>query len=130
MTDPITPIRGAVASEAYQSINPVPAQAAPAQPDALAAEAARSNAPDQSGKGVQPQGDAARLKAPAAARPSPASQPATEALPYVHFRFKVDPTTHDVTVIMFDATAHKVLRTIPAKELQHLSQGELLSLWA
>jgi uncharacterized FlaG/YvyC family protein len=46
----------------------------------------------------------------------------------VRLHFKVDPTTHEVTVLVLDKTTQKVIRTIPPEELAQLQQGELLEL--
>ncbi len=46
----------------------------------------------------------------------------------VHLHFKVDPVTHEVTVLVLDKTNNKVIRTIPPEELAQLQQGGLLEL--
>jgi len=120
MTDPISPIRAAAASDAYPPVDQKSAEPAAVQPEAAQPASASPTLARPDSR-------------PAAPRTPPvgaAASPAVPGLPNVHFKFNVDPATHDVTVIMFDPNSHKVLRTIPANELQKLSQGELLELWA
>ena len=67
---------------------------------------------------------------PAAAAAAAESAAAPEPLGNIRFRYKVDANTHALTVFMLDTNAHQVVRTIPAEAMQHLTQGELLELWA
>lgn len=56
------------------------------------------------------------------------AKPIVASLSEVRLHFKVDPTTHEVTVLVLDKTTQKVIRTIPPEELAQLQQGELLEL--
>ena len=65
------------------------------------------------------------------AAPQPAQRPApADAFRNIRLQFKIDPKTNDVTVLMVDVNARKVVRSIPAEELQQLDQGELVQLLA
>lgn len=59
------------------------------------------------------------------ARPAPA-----DVFRNIRLQFKINPKTNDVTVLMVDVNAHKVVRSIPAEDLQRLDQGELVQLLA
>ena len=48
----------------------------------------------------------------------------------VSIYFRIDDETNDVTVIVVDRQSKRVLRTIPACELQKMQAGELLKLTA
>ncbi len=48
----------------------------------------------------------------------------------VSIYFRIDDETEDVTVIVVDRQSKRVLRTIPACELQKMQAGELLKLTA
>lgn len=56
------------------------------------------------------------------------TSPIVGSLSEVRLHFKVDPVTHEVTVLVLDRTTRKVIRTIPPEELAKLQQGELLEL--
>jgi hypothetical protein len=71
--------------------------------------------------------------APAAsAKPAPAPEhpAAAPAMQNVRLHFKVDPETHDVTVLLVDTASKRVVRTIPPEELQKLNEGDLVELLA
>jgi uncharacterized FlaG/YvyC family protein len=46
----------------------------------------------------------------------------------VRMRFLIDPTSKQVTVLIFDKASQKVLRTIPADELSKMQEGDLVNL--
>ena len=46
----------------------------------------------------------------------------------VRMRFLVNPETKDVTVLIYDKSSQKVIRTIPPKELSQMKEGELVDL--
>lgn len=46
----------------------------------------------------------------------------------VSIYFRVDDETNDVTIFIIDRKSKKVLRSIPASELQKLQVGDLLKL--
>lgn len=48
----------------------------------------------------------------------------------ISLRFQVDPDTNQITVLVLDRASEKVIRTIPAEEMNKLSSGEILSLFA
>ncbi len=48
----------------------------------------------------------------------------------VSIHFRVDQETNDVTIFIVDRKSRKVLRSIPANELEKLKIGELLKLTA
>jgi uncharacterized FlaG/YvyC family protein len=45
-------------------------------------------------------------------------------------KFKVDPETNEVTLLILDKQSQKVVRTIPAEEMEKLKPGDLLELFA
>lgn len=53
-----------------------------------------------------------------------------EALDNVRLHFRVDPKTHEVTVLMVDKASHRVIRSIPPEELNKLEEGDLVELFA
>jgi uncharacterized FlaG/YvyC family protein len=48
----------------------------------------------------------------------------------ISIHFRVDDKTNDVTVFLVDRISKKVLRSIPASEMQKLQAGDLLKLTA
>lgn len=64
--------------------------------------------------------------------PRPESKPSAspEVFRNVRLHFKVDPQTHDVTVLMVDMATRRVIRSIPPEELRQLDEGELVELLA
>lgn len=98
---------------------PVPAPAENASMERLISQAA--SAPDA--KPVQPDN-----KAEAKPQPKPAQEP--EVFRNLQLHFRVDPDTHDITVLMVDAASKRVIRSIPPEELGKLSQGELVEMLA
>lgn len=69
----------------------------------------------------------------AEAAPKPEEPPATPlASPFlnVHLKFKVDPKTNEVTVMMVDNASKRVVRTIPPDELRQMREGDLVQLMA
>ena len=79
---------------------------------------------------AQPKPETAPKTDPA---PKPEEPPATPlASPFlnVHLKFKVDPKTNEVTVLMVDNTSKRVVRTIPPDELRQMREGDLVQLMA
>jgi uncharacterized FlaG/YvyC family protein len=56
--------------------------------------------------------------------------PPQEAYHNVRLHFRVDPTTHEVTVLMVDKVSHRVIRSIPSEEIGKLKEGDLVELFA
>lgn len=77
---------------------------------------------------------AAERAAQPQAKPAPPAEQAAASAPQpmanVRLHFKVDPQTHEVTVVLVDTASKKVVRTIPAEELQKLKEGDLVELLA
>lgn len=48
----------------------------------------------------------------------------------ISLKFMVDDDTNQITVLVLDRSTDKVIRSIPADEMNKLSSGELLSLFA
>jgi uncharacterized FlaG/YvyC family protein len=48
----------------------------------------------------------------------------------ISLKFMVDDDTNQITVLVLDRSTEKVIRTIPAEEMNKLSSGDLLSLFA
>lgn len=48
----------------------------------------------------------------------------------VHLKFIVNEKTHDVIVLVLDRTSRRVIRTIPTEELNNLSRGDLVTVFA
>jgi hypothetical protein len=67
---------------------------------------------------------------PPHAQPKPTAEPQPEVLRNVRLKFKVDPQTNDITVLMIDVASRRVIRAIPPEELQKLDEGELVELLA
>lgn len=68
--------------------------------------------------------------APPPPKPAPADHPLAAGSQNVRLHFKVDPETHDITVLLVDTASKKVVRTIPPEELQKLNEGDLVELLA
>jgi len=112
----------------------------PVQVDAVAAP--KPGAPAQAKPAAQVQAEALaqseaseapRLGAPA--EPKPARVDDKSTLPIsngsnVSIHFRVDEETNELTVFVVDQTSKRVLRSIPASELQKLQAGDLLRLTA
>jgi uncharacterized FlaG/YvyC family protein len=47
----------------------------------------------------------------------------------IRMRFEVEPETQQVTVFIIDKQSQKVIRTIPADQLEKMQQGDLLELF-
>ncbi len=126
MADSIQPIKslGSVGEDAELALArrvTAPATGAPATPETGRFEAALAQ------------------KTEAASKPDPASKKAEEpeekqplASPFqnVHLKFKVDPKTNEVTVMMVDNASKRVVRTIPPDELRQMKEGDLVQLTA
>ena len=56
--------------------------------------------------------------------------PSQEAYHNVRLHFRVDPKTHEVTVLMVDKASHRVIRSIPPEEIGKLKEGDLVELFA
>lgn len=79
---------------------------------------------------VQPKADA-QSKAETAPKPEePPAQPLASPFHDVHLKFKVDPKTNEVTVLMVDNASKRVVRTIPPDELRQMREGDLVQLMA
>jgi len=84
-------------------------------------------------RAAQAQSDAA-AQSRAAPKVERESEPKADAvqtansLANVSIHFRVDDKTNDVTVFLVDRKSRKVLRSIPASELQKLQIGDLLKL--
>lgn len=61
-------------------------------------------------------------------QPKAATSNTANSLANVSIHFRVDDKTNDVTVFLVDRKSRKVLRSIPANELQKLQIGDLLKL--
>lgn len=48
----------------------------------------------------------------------------------VRLKFLVDAKTNDVTVLVLDKNSRQIIRTIPTEELQNLSRGDLVTIFA
>lgn len=48
----------------------------------------------------------------------------------VRLHFRVDPKTHEVTVLMVDQKSKRVVRSIPPEEIGKLKEGDLVELFA
>jgi uncharacterized FlaG/YvyC family protein len=46
----------------------------------------------------------------------------------LRLRFKIDPKTNDITVIVIDRTSNRVIRTIPPDELSTFIEGPLMEI--
>jgi hypothetical protein len=73
-----------------------------------------------------------RPTAPLGAQPPAEAKPSASPAAFrnIHLRFKIDPHSHEVTVLMIDTTTRRVIRTIPADQLRQLAEGELVELLA
>jgi uncharacterized FlaG/YvyC family protein len=56
------------------------------------------------------------------------SQPVQNSLADLRLKFRVDPDSNDVTVLIMDKATDKVIRTIPPEELKNLREGGLIEL--
>lgn len=69
-------------------------------------------------------------------KPAEQSKSAEQATPApvlngdVRLKFIVDSKTNDVTVLVLDKTSRQIIRTIPTEELQNLSRGDLVTVFA
>jgi uncharacterized FlaG/YvyC family protein len=61
---------------------------------------------------------------------APKLVPSQEAYHNVRLHFRVDPKTHEVTVLMVDKASHRVIRSIPPEEIGKLKEGDLVELFA
>ena len=64
------------------------------------------------------------------ARPAEQTPPAPVLNGDVRLKFLVDTKTNDVTVLVLDKTSRQIIRTIPTEELQNLSRGDLVTIFA
>jgi uncharacterized FlaG/YvyC family protein len=68
---------------------------------------------------------------PVAAKPAePEVKQMTKGVSDIFLRYHIDPDTKDETLYVLDRASHKVVRTIPPEELNTLSEGELVELFA
>jgi uncharacterized FlaG/YvyC family protein len=92
-----------------ENVRPAAAQAQTARPkEAVQAERTQPKEP------AQP--DKARVDLP------------LKAMTDVQLRYKVNPDTKELTVLVIDKSNHKVIRTIPSSELKNFKEGDLLEL--
>lgn len=68
-------------------------------------------------------------KAKEQAAEAPKLVPSQEAYHNVRLHFRVDPKTHEVTVLMVDKASHRVIRSIPPEEIGKLKEGDLVELF-
>ena len=109
----------AVDNAAVKAADKAAANAAAAKAaDKTAAPAATSapNAPDG--------------KPPVENKPEAKPAPSPEVFRNVQLHFRIDPDTHDITVLMVDSASRRVIRAIPPEELDKLSQGDLVEMLA
>jgi uncharacterized FlaG/YvyC family protein len=88
----------------------------------------KTPAPAQAETVAQAQAIAVRLEKNQFDGKNQSSEAGTPANVSIHFR--VDEKTNEVTVFLVDRKSKKVLRSIPADELQKLQVGDLLQLTA
>jgi uncharacterized FlaG/YvyC family protein len=69
-------------------------------------------------------------KAENQSRQEGSAQQAPQPFRDVRIQFKIDPDSHDVTVLMIDKESKRVIRSIPPQELRKLADGTLLQLLA
>jgi len=48
----------------------------------------------------------------------------------VRLKFLVDAKTNDVTVLVLDKSSRQIIRTIPTEELNNLTRGDLVTIFA
>lgn len=111
----IQPIGGAY-EPGRPEMGAMPQQRVQADNLALAAK----DKPQGSEKPVAQDKAAAEAKVSSAAGQSPWN---------IRMRFEVEPETKQVTVFIIDKQSQKVIRTIPADELEKMQQGDLLELF-
>jgi uncharacterized FlaG/YvyC family protein len=126
MADSIQPIKslGSVGEEAELALTRrVAAQASGApgttetgRPEAVAAQKAET----------APKPEAAAKKAEEPDEKPPVTSPFQN----IHLKFRVDPKTNEVTVLMVDNASKRVVRTIPPDELRKMKEGDLVQLTA
>ncbi len=46
----------------------------------------------------------------------------------IQLKYRVNPDTNELTVMVVDKSSHKVIRTIPSEEIKNLSAGDLIQL--
>ena len=69
-------------------------------------------------------------KAKEQAAEMPKLVPSQDSYHNVRLHFRVDPKTHEVTVLMVDKASHRVIRSIPPEEIGNLKEGDLVELFA
>lgn len=60
--------------------------------------------------------------------PRPAGKSTNDGIRNLTLRFRIDPETHDVTVLIVDPSTRRVVRSVPPEELAKLIEGELVEL--
>lgn len=125
MTEPIQPIdnaadlRGQIVDVVRSALRPdtrpldATATAGNAEVEGVASGAGR--------KAVDEQAQAAERKT---------ETPTEVAARNLALRFRIDPDTHDVTVLLVDQATKKVVRSVPPEALQKLNSGDLVHLLA
>lgn len=124
MTEPITPIDKTV--ELRTQVVDVMRSAL--RPDARTLESDSSIGSTEAA-GLTP---GAGRKAGDEAEPVPEqkAEPAQDLARNLALRFRIDPDTHAVTVLLVDQTTKKIVRSVPPEDLQKLNSGDLVHLLA
>jgi uncharacterized FlaG/YvyC family protein len=58
------------------------------------------------------------------------AEPAQDLARNLALRFRIDPDTHAVTVLLVDQATKKIVRSVPPEDLQKLNSGDLVHLLA
>lgn len=124
MTEPITPIDAS--NELRNQIVDVVRSAL--RPDTRPLEAAPS-AGNAEADGVT-SGAGRKAEEERAQMTERKSEAASEAARNLALRFRVDPDTHNVTVLLVDQATKRVVRSVPPEDLQKLNNGDLVQLLA
>ncbi len=97
---------------------------------ALANEAAAKAADKTAAPAATSAPNAPDGKPPVENKPEAKPVPSPEVFRNVQLHFRIDPDTHDITVLMVDSASRRVIRAIPPEELDKLSQGDLVEMLA
>ena len=73
---------------------------------------------------------ASRMETPKTEAKAKPEVKSANSLENISLHFRVDEETNNVTIFLVDRKSHKVLRSIPAAELQKMQIGDLLKLTA
>lgn len=122
MTEPITPIdpaadlRGQIVDVVRSALRPETRQPEAAAPGQINAEPL---------PGVGRKVDEERMP-----EAEPKAEPAVDVSRNLALRFRIDPDTHNVTVLLVDQATKKIVRSVPPEDLQKLNSGDLVQLLA